>query len=70
MTSSQDIIRAIKSRSMRWMGHVTYGRNENCIMYYVFFWKSEGKRLLGVPDHRWEGNVKIYVKSVGHGDVG
>jgi hypothetical protein len=50
--SSPDIIRQIKSRRMRWAGHVARmgeGRNE----YRVLVGKPEGKRPLGRPRRRW-----------------
>jgi hypothetical protein len=44
--SSPDIIRQIKSRRMRWAGHVTrMGEQRN--VYNVFMGKPEGKRPLG-----------------------
>jgi hypothetical protein len=49
--SSPDIIRQIKSRRMRWAGHVARmgeGRKE----YRVLVGKPEGKRLLGKPRRR------------------
>jgi hypothetical protein len=39
---SKDIIRLIKSRRMKWVGHVTCR-----IAYKVLIGKPEGKRLLG-----------------------
>jgi hypothetical protein len=43
--SSPNIIRHIKSRRMRWVGHVArMGEERN--MYKVFMGKPEGKRLL------------------------
>jgi hypothetical protein len=51
--SSPDIIRQIKSRRMRWVGHVAHmgeGRN----VYRVLMGKPEGKRPLERPRRRWE----------------
>jgi hypothetical protein len=51
--SSPDIIRQIKSRRMRWAGHVTrMGEERN--VYRVLVGKPEGKRPIGRPRHRWE----------------
>jgi hypothetical protein len=51
--SSPNIIRQIKPRRMRWVGHVTcMGEERN--VYKVLVGKAEGKRLLGRPRHRWE----------------
>jgi hypothetical protein len=45
--SSPNIIRQIKSRRMRWVGHVAR-MGEECLMG-----KPEGKRPLERPRHRW-----------------
>jgi len=28
-------------------------------VFRVFVWRPEGKRPLGRPRHRWEGNIKM-----------
>jgi hypothetical protein len=48
---SQNVIWVIKSRMMRWAGHVTYIENINT--YTVLMKKPEGKRPLGRPKCRW-----------------
>jgi hypothetical protein len=49
--SSPNIIRQIKSRRMRWAGHVArIGEDRN--MYRVLMGKPEGKRPLGRPRRR------------------
>jgi hypothetical protein len=56
--SSPDIIRQIKSRRMRWAGHVARmveGRN----VYRVLVGKSEGKRPLERPESTWEDGTKM-----------
>jgi hypothetical protein len=51
--SSPDIIRQIKSRRMRWAGHVAcMGEGRN--VYSVLVGKPKGKRPLERPSHRWE----------------
>jgi hypothetical protein len=51
---SPDIIRHIKSRRMRWAGHVArMGEERN--VYKVSIGKPEGKRPLGRLRYRWEG---------------
>jgi hypothetical protein len=56
--SSPSIIRIIKSRRMRWAGHVArMGEKRN--VYRLLVGKPEGKRLLGRPRHRWMGNIKM-----------
>jgi hypothetical protein len=49
--SSTDIIRQIKSRRMRWAGHVAR-MGEEKKLYKVLVGKSEGKRPLGRPRRR------------------
>jgi hypothetical protein len=56
--SSPDIIRVIKSRRMRWAGHVAR-MGEGRIVYRVLVGRPEGKRLLGRPGCRWEDNIKM-----------
>ena len=55
--SSPNIIRVVKSRRMRWAGHVSR-MGERRGVYRVLVGKPEGKRPLGVPRRRWEGNFK------------
>jgi hypothetical protein len=51
MYSSPNIIRTIKSRRMRWAGHVAcMGETRN--PYRILVGKPEGKRLLGRPRRR------------------
>jgi hypothetical protein len=49
--SSPDIIRQIKSRWMRWAGHVAR-MGEERKLYKVLVGKPEGKRPLGRPRHK------------------
>ena len=56
--SSPNIVRVIKSRRMRWAGHVARMGEERAV-YRVFVGKPEGKRPLGRPRPRWEDNIKI-----------
>jgi hypothetical protein len=50
--SSPDIIRQVKSRLMRWAGHVARMGEERRV-YKVLVGKPEGKRPLGRPNRRW-----------------
>jgi len=50
--SSPNIVRVIKSRRMRWAGHVAHVGEERGA-YRVLVGKLEGKRPLGRPRHRW-----------------
>jgi hypothetical protein len=50
--SSPNIVRVIKSRRMRWAGHVARMGTGNGV-YRVLVGRPEGKRPLGRPRHRW-----------------
>jgi hypothetical protein len=66
--SSPDVIRQIKSRRMRWAGHVARigeGRNS----YGVSVGKSEGKEPLERPRRRWEDGIKMDFREIGLGGV-
>jgi hypothetical protein len=61
---SPDIIRRIKSRRMRWAGHVArMGEGRN--VYGVLVGKPEGKRPLGRPRRRWEDGIKMDLREFG-----
>jgi hypothetical protein len=64
--SSPTIVRVIKSRIMRWAGHVARMGKESGV-YRVFVGKPEGKRPLGRPRSRWEDNIKTDFQEVGCG---
>jgi hypothetical protein len=53
--SSPNIIRVIKSRRLRWAGHIAR------------MVKPEGRRPLGRPRRRWENNIKMDLREVGWG---
>jgi hypothetical protein len=62
--SSPNIVRVIKSRRMRWAGHV--GRmGEARSVYRVLVGRPEGKRLLERPERRWEDNIKMDLRETG-----
>jgi hypothetical protein len=62
--SSPNIIWVIKSRRMRWAGHV--GRmGEKRGAYRILVVRSEGRRPLGRPRHRWEDNIKMDLQDMG-----
>ena len=56
MESSPNIVLMIKSRRMRWAGHVTL-MGERRGLYGVLVRKPEEKRSLGRPECRWEDNI-------------
>jgi hypothetical protein len=58
LNSSPNIIRQIKSRRMRWAGHVAR-MVEGRKVYKVLVGKPEGKRPLGRPRHRWEDGIRM-----------
>ncbi|KAJ4446816.1 hypothetical protein ANN_13514, partial [Periplaneta americana] len=65
--SSLDIIGNIKSRRLRWTGHVArMGESRNA--YRVLVGRPEGKRPLGRPRRRWEDNIKMDLREVGYDD--
>jgi hypothetical protein len=66
--SSPSIIRIIKSRRMRWAGHVTrMGEKKNA--YRLLVGKPEGKRPLRRPRRGWVDNIKMDFGEVGWDDV-
>jgi hypothetical protein len=56
--SSPSIIRIIKSRRMRWAGHVAR-MGEKRDIYRIFVGKSVGKRPLERPRRMWLDNIKM-----------
>jgi hypothetical protein len=48
---------------MRWARHVALGAKRN--VYRVLVQKPERKRPLGRPRHRWEDNIKMYLREIG-----
>jgi hypothetical protein len=66
--SPPSIIRIIKSRRMRWAGHVArMGENRN--VYRLLVEKPKGKRPLGRLRRRWVDNIRMDIGVVGWGDV-
>ena len=63
---STNIVHVIKSRRMRWAGHVALMEGKRG-EYRVLVGKPEGKRTLGRPTHRWEDNIKMDLQEVGWG---
>jgi len=51
---------------MRWAGHVAR-MGERRGVHRVLVEKPEGKRPLGRPRRRWEGNIKMDLREVGGG---
>jgi hypothetical protein len=62
--SSPSIIRVIKSRRMRWAGHVArMGEKRN--VYRLLVGKPEGKRPLERPRCKWIDNIKTDLLEIG-----
>ena len=61
---SPNIFRVIKSRRMRWAGHVAR-MGERRGVYGVLVGKSEGKRPLGRTRRGWQYNIKMDLQEVG-----
>jgi hypothetical protein len=61
---SPNIVRGIKSRRMRWAGHVARMGEERGV-YRVLVGRPEWKRPLGRPRHRWEDNIKMDLREIG-----
>jgi hypothetical protein len=66
--SSPNIVRVIKSRRMRWAGHVAR-TGERRGAHSVLVRKRDGKRPLGRPGGRWEDNIMMYLQEVGCGGI-
>jgi hypothetical protein len=64
--SSPNIIRVMKSRRLRWAGHVAR-MVERRGAYRALVGKPEGRRPLGRPRRRWEDNIKMDLREVGWG---
>jgi len=64
--SSPNIVWVIKSRRMRWTGHVARMGEERGV-YRVLVGKPEGNRPLGRPRRRWVDNIKMDLQEVGCG---
>ena len=61
-------MRVIKSRRMRWAGHVARVGEESGL-YRVLVGKPEGKRPLGRPRRRWVDNIRMDLQEEGGGHV-
>jgi hypothetical protein len=68
LCSSPDIICQMKSRRMRWAGHVAR-MGEGRHVYRLLVGKPEGKRPLERLRHRWEDGIKMDLREIGWGSV-
>jgi hypothetical protein len=62
--SSPNIVRVIKSRRMRWAGHVARMEKGRGV-YRVLVGRPKSKRPLGRPRRRWEYNIKLDLRETG-----
>jgi hypothetical protein len=62
--SSPNIVTVIKSRRMRWAGHVAR-TGEGRGVYTVLVGRLEDRRQLGRPKRRWEDNIKLDLREIG-----
>jgi len=63
---SPNIVQVIKSRRMRWAGHVARMDEERGV-YSVLVEKPEGRKPLGRPRRRWVDNSRTDLQEVGCG---
>jgi hypothetical protein len=61
-----NIVRVVKSRRMRWAGHVAR-MGEGRGVHRVLMGKPEGKRPLWRPRRRWKDHIKMDFQEVGQG---
>ena len=64
--SLPNIVRVVKSRRMRWAGHVAR-MGQGRVVHRVLVGRPEGKRPLGRPRRRWGDNIKMDLHEVGGG---
>jgi hypothetical protein len=62
--SLPNIVRVIKSRRMRWAGHVLR-MGEGRGVYRVLVGRPEGNRPLRRPRRKWEDNIKKDLREIG-----
>jgi hypothetical protein len=62
--SSPNIVRVIKSRRIRWAGHVTR-MGEGRGVYRVLVGRLKWNKPLGRPRRRWEDNIKMGPREIG-----
>jgi hypothetical protein len=66
--SAPNIFPVIKSRRMRWVGHVERIGTRRGV-YRVLVGRPDGKKPLGRPRARWEDNIKMDLQEVGWGGI-
>jgi hypothetical protein len=61
---SPNIVSVIKSRRMRWAGHMARMGERSCV-YRMFVGRPECKRPLGRSRCRWEDNINMDLRETG-----
>ena len=65
---SPNIVWVVKSKRMRWAGHVARMRERRRV-YRILVGNPDGKRPLGRRRRRWENNIKTDIQEVGCGGM-
>ena len=60
---SPNIVRVIRSRRLRWAGHVAR-LEEGRSAFKILTGKPTGKRPLGRPRRRWEDNIRMDLEEI------
>jgi hypothetical protein len=63
---SPNVYRVIKSRRIKWVGHVPC-MEERRDGYRFVVGKPEGKKTFGRHGHRWKDNIMLDIQEVGFG---
>ena len=61
---SLNVVSVIKSRRLRWAGHVAR-MEEGRSIFKILTGKPIGKRPLGWPRRRWEDNIRMDLEEIG-----
>ena len=64
MNRSPNLIKVIKSKILRWAGHVAR-MEEGRSALKILTGKPTGKRPLGGPRRRWENSIRMDLKGIG-----
>jgi hypothetical protein len=67
--SLPNIVRVIKLRRMRWVGHVACMGGEKSCIQGDLVGKPKGKKPLGRSSHRWEDNIQMDLQEVEWGGM-